>query len=65
MVVKPSKNNVGHDHLSRLQSREIEIGIDDEILDGHLFRVEGVENQFIDIYIHLMTRRALVAFTIA
>lgn len=49
VIVKLGKYNVGPDHLSRLQSREAGGSRDDVLLDALLFRVEAVDDHFLDI----------------
>ena len=38
----PGKLNVGPDHLSRIDIGEEPIGVDDDLPDAHLFRIEVV-----------------------
>ena len=42
VIVKPGKLNVGPDHLSRIDTGEEPIGVEDDLLDTHLFRIEFV-----------------------
>jgi hypothetical protein len=42
VVVNPGKYNVGLDHLSRLESRETETILDDELPYAHLLKVETI-----------------------
>ena len=42
VVVQPGKLNVGPDHLSHIDTGEEPIGVDDELPDAHLFRIEAV-----------------------
>ena len=42
VVVRPGKLNVGPDHLSCINTGEDPTGIDDDLLDAHLFRIEAV-----------------------
>ena len=42
VIVRPGKANVGPDHLSRVESGEDPIRIDDDLPDAHLFRVEEI-----------------------
>lgn len=55
VIIKPGRQNVGPDHLSRIQSGEFRGNIDDTLLDAHLFRVEAVKDHFSDIVAFLMT----------
>ena len=42
VVVKPGKLNVGPNHLSRIDTGEESIGVEDDLLDAHLFWIEAV-----------------------
>ena len=42
VVVEPRKANVRPDHLSRVESRKYPKGIDDDLPDAHLLRVEAI-----------------------
>lgn len=55
---------MGLDHLTRLESRETGGSLDDELPDAHLFRVEVVSDQFIEIAEFLASRRAPEAYTL-
>ena len=58
MVVRPSRENVGPDHLSRLEIGEDAIGIEYELSDAHLFRIEVVPQELADIAQFLEEGRA-------
>ena len=49
MVVKPSRLNVGPNHLSRLEIGENDGEIDDQLLDADLFRIEAIPNHLEEI----------------
>jgi hypothetical protein len=49
IVVWPGKKNVGPDHLSRLETGEDLIGIDDDLPDMNLFRVEATPKELEEI----------------
>ena len=42
VIIRPGKANVGPDHLSRIESGEDLIGIEDDLSDAHLFMVEAI-----------------------
>ena len=42
VVVRPGKLNARSDHLSRIDTGEEPIGVDDDLPDAHLFRIEVV-----------------------
>ena len=42
VIVRPGKENVGLDHLSRIDTGEEPIEIEDDLSDAHIFRVEVV-----------------------
>ena len=42
VVVRPGKLNVRPDHLSRIDTGEEPIGVEDDLPDAHLFRIETV-----------------------
>ena len=54
VIVKPSRMNVGHDHLSRLESGEEPISLEDGLLDVQLFSIQVANDEFQDI-IHFLT----------
>jgi hypothetical protein len=49
---------VGPDHLSRVATGEDAIGIEDELPDAHLFRVESVPAELADIVQYLQDGKA-------
>ena len=49
VVVRPGKLNVGPDHLSRIDTGEEPTGIDDDLPDAHLFRIEAVPTELEEI----------------
>lgn len=49
IVVRPRRENAGPDHLSRLETGEEAIGIEDELPDTHLFKLEAVPQELADI----------------
>lgn len=55
VIVKLGKQNVGPDHLSRIQSGEHFDTIDDALPDSQLFRVGAIQDQFADIVAFLIT----------
>ena len=42
VVVRPRKLNVGTDHLSRIDTGEEPIGVEDDLPNAHMFRIEAV-----------------------
>ena len=42
VIVRPGKLNVGPNHLSRIDTGKEPTGVDDDLLDAHLFRIEVV-----------------------
>lgn len=59
VIIKIGKQNFSHDYLSHLQFREAGGSLDDGLLDTHLFKVDVIVDQFVDIVIYLMTDREL------
>jgi len=49
VIVKLGKLNACPDHLSRLESREQGVYLDDNLPDAHLFSIKMVDDQFGDI----------------
>ena len=49
VVVRPSKLNVGPDHLSQIDTGEESTGIEDNLPDAHLFRIEAVPAELEEI----------------
>ena len=48
-VVRPGKLNVGLDHLSRIDTGEEPTGVEDDLPDAHLFRIEAVSAEVEEI----------------
>jgi hypothetical protein len=49
VIVKPSKLNVGPDHLSHLESRESGEPVDDHLPNADLFRIDSILDYMSDI----------------
>ena len=49
VIVRPSKLNVGPNHLSRIDTREEPTGFKDDLPDAHLFRIEAVSTELEEI----------------
>ena len=49
VVVRPGRLNVGPDHLLRINTGEDPIGVEDDIPDAHLFRIEVVPAELEEI----------------
>ena len=49
VVVRPRKLNIGPDHLSRIDTGEEPIGVEDDVPDAHLFRIEVVPTELEEI----------------
>ena len=49
VIIQPGKENVGPDHLSKVKSGEDPTGIDDDLPDAHLFRVEAIPLELAEI----------------
>ena len=58
MIIRPGKANVGPDHLSRVESGEDPIGIEDDLLDAHLFKVEAIPSELVEIGQYLQEGKA-------
>ena len=54
VIVKPGRLNAGPDHLSRLESGEETISLEECLPDAQLFSIQIVDDQFQDI-IHFFT----------
>ena len=52
--MKPGRLNAGADHLSRLESGEEPISLEDCLPDAQLFSIQIADDQFQDI-IHFLT----------
>lgn len=57
-MVRPSRENVRPDHLSRLETGEEPIGIEDKLSNAHLFRIEEIPQELVDIAQFLEEGRA-------
>lgn len=58
VVILPGKANVGPDHLSRIESGEDPTGIDDDLPDAHLFRLEAITAELAEIAQYLQEGKA-------
>ena len=63
VVVWPGKANAKPDHLSRAKSGEDLIGIDDDLLDTHLFRLEAIPIELSEISQYLQERKAPIHYS--
>ena len=45
VFIRLGKANDGPDHLSKVESDEDPSGLDDDLLDAHLFRVEAIQQK--------------------
>jgi hypothetical protein len=63
VVVKLGKHNIGLDHLSRVESREVGHGLDDSLLNEKLFRVEAVLDQLDNIAEYLTIGQPFFGYT--
>ena len=63
IIVKPGRLNVGPDHLSRLESREEPISLEDYLPDAQFFSIEIVDNHFQDIIQFLTTGTTPESYT--
>ena len=57
VVIQPGKENVRLDHLSKIESGEDPTGIDDDLLDAHLFKVEAIPLELVEIGQYLQKER--------
>ena len=55
VIEKPERLNVGPDHLSRLETRDNEGSLNDQLPDADLFRVEAIPDYLADIATYLTT----------
>ena len=58
VVIQPGKASVGLDHLSRVESGVDPTGIDDDLPDAHLFKVEEIPVELADIRQYLQEGKA-------
>ena len=49
LITQPGKENVGTDHLSRVKSGEDPKGINNDLPNAHLFRVEAIPSELEEI----------------
>ena len=63
IIVKIGRLNIGLDHLSKLESGEEPIDLDDSLPNVHLFSIQIVDDYFPDIIEFLVTGNALVEYT--
>ena len=54
VIIKLGKENVEHDHLSRIQSEERRGSLDNALPNMNLFKFNVVTDQFVDIATYLM-----------
>ena len=59
VVIRPGKLNVGPDHLSRIDTGEEPIGVEDDLLDAHLFQIEAIPTKLEEIAQFLENGQAL------
>ena len=59
VIIRPGKTNVGLDHLSRIELGEDPTGIEDDLPDAHLFRVEAIPSELVEIGQYLQEGKAL------
>ena len=58
VVIRPGKANVRPDHLSIVKSGEDPTGIDDDLPDAHLFRVEAIPAELAEVGQYLQEGKA-------
>ena len=58
VVVRTGKLNVGLDHLSWIDTGEEPTGVEDDLLDAHLFHIEAVPEELEEIAQFLETGQA-------
>lgn len=63
VVIKPGRLNVGPDHLSRLESRENEGSLDDQLTNVDLFRIEAIPDYLEEISLLLAAGHSLEGYT--
>ena len=59
VIIRPGELNVGHDHLSRIDTVEEPTGVEDDLPDAHLFWIEPVSKELEDIVQFLENGQAL------
>lgn len=63
VIIKVGNKNVGLNHLSRVLLGESEGNLDGVLPDAHLFQINVVSNQFVDIVAYISTSHALEEYT--
>ena len=63
MIIKPGRCNVGPDHLSRLESRESDGAVDDQLPDADLFWVKAIPEYLEDIAVFLSASACLKTYS--
>ena len=63
IIVKPSRLNLGPDHLSRIESGEEPTSMEDDLPDAQLFVITMFDDQYKDIIHFLSTGFELTKFT--
>ena len=58
VIIRLRKENVGPDHLSRVESSEDQTGINDDLPDAHLFKVEAIPIELAEIGQYLQEGKA-------
>ena len=58
VIIRLGKTNVEPDHLSRIESGEDPTGIEDDLPDSHLFRVEAIPSELVEIGQYLQEGKA-------
>ena len=63
--MKPGRLNVGPDHLSRIEFGNEPNGIEDGLLDAHLFKISMVDDHYEKILQFLVTGKAPKDYTMS
>lgn len=63
VIIHLGRLNMGHDHLSRLESTESEGSLDDQMPDVNLFRVEAIPYYLEELVAFLATGKCLHEYT--
>ena len=58
VIIQLGKENVGPNQLSRFESSEDPTGIDDDLPDAHLFKVEAIPTELAEIIQYLQEGKA-------
>jgi hypothetical protein len=56
VIVKLGKHNFGLDHMSHIETGEVSMSLNDELLDVQLFHIEVVPDKLVEIEKFLITR---------